>query len=133
MTKLIEYDQASEEVKAVYDDIRATRQTEYINNFWKAIANHPPTLKRTWETLKEVMVSPGEIDPLVRELIYIAVSVTNGCDYCITSHTAAARGKGMSDAMFGELLGIIATANTTNRLANGYQIPVDEIFKAGDS
>lgn len=132
MTKLIEYDQASAEVKAVYDDIRATRQTEYINNFWKAIANHPPTLKRTWETLKEVMVSPGEIDPLVRELIYIAVSVTNGCDYCIASHTAAARGKGMSDAMFGELLGIIATANTTNRLANGYQIPVDEIFKTGD-
>ncbi|HEY9804025.1 MAG TPA: carboxymuconolactone decarboxylase family protein [Leptolyngbyaceae cyanobacterium] len=132
MTKLIEYDQASEEVKAVYDDIRATRQTEYINNFWKAIANHPPTLKRTWETLKEVMVSPGEIDPLVRELIYIAVSVTNGCDYCIASHTAAARGKGMSDAMFGELLGIIATANTTNRLANGYQIPVDEIFKTED-
>ncbi len=132
MNKLIEYDQASEEVKAVYDDIRATRQTEYINNFWKAIANHPPTLKRTWETLKEVMVSPGEIDPLVRELIYIAVSVTNGCDYCIASHTAAARSKGMSDAMFGELLGIIATANTTNRLANGYQIPVDEIFKSGD-
>ncbi|MBD2501754.1 carboxymuconolactone decarboxylase family protein [Anabaena azotica] len=132
MTKLIEYDQASAEVKAVYDDIRATRQTEYINNFWKAIANHPPTLKRTWETLKEVMVSPGEIDPLVRELIYIAVSVTNGCDYCIASHTAAARGKGMSDAMFGELLGIIATANTTNRLANGYQVPVDEIFKIGD-
>lgn len=130
MTKLIEYDQASEEVKAVYDDIRATRQTEYINNFWKAIANHPPTLKRTWETLKEVMVSPGEIDPLVRELIYIAVSVTNGCDYCIASHTAAARGKGMSDAMFGELLLIIATANTTNRLANGYQIPVDDIFKS---
>ncbi|BCL37420.1 carboxymuconolactone decarboxylase family protein [Nostoc sp. MS1] len=130
MTKLIEYDQASAEVKAVYDDIRAIRQTEYINNFWKAIANHPPTLKRTWETIKEVMASPGEIDPLMRELIYIAVSVTNGCDYCISSHTAAARGKGMSDAMFGELLGIIATANTTNRLANGYQIPVDEIFKS---
>jgi AhpD family alkylhydroperoxidase len=129
MTKLIEYEQASEEVKAVYDDIRAIRQTEYINNFWKAIANHPPTLKRTWETIKEVMVSPGELDPLVRELIYIAVSITNGCDYCIASHTAAARTKGMSDAMFGELLGIIATANTTNRLANGYQIPVDEIFK----
>jgi AhpD family alkylhydroperoxidase len=130
MTKLIEYEEASAEVKAVYDDIRATRQTEYINNFWKAIANHPPTLKRTWETIKEVMASPGEIDPLMRELIYIAVSVTNGCDYCISSHTAAARGKGMSEAMFGELLGIIATANTTNRLANGYQIPVDEIFKS---
>lgn len=129
MTQLIEYEAASEEVRVVYDDIRATRQTEYINNFWKALANHPPTLKRTWETIKEVMTSPGELDPLVRELIYVAVSVTNGCDYCIASHTAAARNKGMSDVMFGELLGIIATANTTNRLANGYQIPVDEIFK----
>ncbi|BAB77070.1 carboxymuconolactone decarboxylase family protein [Anabaena sp. FACHB-709] len=129
MTQLIEYEDASDEVKSVYDDIRATRQTEYINNFWKAIANHPPTLKRTWETIKEVMASPGELDPLVRELIYIAVSVTNGCDYCISSHSAAARGKGMNEAMFGELLAIIATANTTNRLANGYQIPVDEIFK----
>jgi AhpD family alkylhydroperoxidase len=129
MTKLIEYAEASAEVRAVYDDIRATRKTEYINNFWKALANHPPTLKRTWETLKEVMASPGEIDPLVRELIYIAVSATNGCDYCIASHTAAARAKGMSDAMLGELLAIAATANMTNRLANGYQIPVDEIFK----
>jgi AhpD family alkylhydroperoxidase len=129
MTKLIEYAEASAEVRAVYDDIRATRQTEYINNFWKALANHPPTLKRTWETLKEVMAGPGEIDPLVRELIYIAVSATNGCDYCIASHTAAARAKGMSDTMLGELLAIAATANMTNRLANGYQIPVDEIFK----
>ncbi|HLO83846.1 MAG TPA: carboxymuconolactone decarboxylase family protein [Nostocaceae cyanobacterium] len=130
MTKLIEYAEASAEVRAVYDDIRATRQTEYINNFWKALANHPPTLKRTWETLKEVMASPGEIDPLVRELIYIAVSATNGCDYCIASHTAAARAKGMSDTMLGELLAIAATANMTNRLANGYQIPIDEIFKS---
>lgn len=128
MTKLIEYEQASEEVRAVYDDIRTTRQTEYINNFWKTIANHPPTLQRTWQTVKEVMISPGEIDPLVRELIYIAVSVTNGCEYCIASHTTAARAKGMSDEMFGELMAIIATANTTNRLANGYQIPVDEQF-----
>lgn len=129
MSKLIEYEDASDDVRAVYDDIRATRQTDYINNFWKAIANHPPTLQRTWQTVKEVMTSPGELDPLMRELIYIAVSVTNGCDYCITSHTAAARAKGMSDTVFGELIAIIATANTTNRLANGYQIPVDEQFK----
>ncbi|HEY9727352.1 MAG TPA: carboxymuconolactone decarboxylase family protein [Chroococcales cyanobacterium] len=129
MTKLIEYEQASEEVRAVYDDIRATRQTDYINNFWKALANHPPTLQRTWQVLKDVMTSPGEIDPLMRELIYIAVSVTNGCDYCIASHTTAARNKGMNDVMLGELMAIIATANMTNRLANGYQIPVDEQFK----
>jgi AhpD family alkylhydroperoxidase len=130
MTKLIEYEEASDEVRAVYDDIRATRQTEYINNFWKSLANHPPTLRRTWEVLKEVMTSPGEIDPLMRELIYIAVSATNGCDYCIASHTAAARAKGMSDTMLGELLAIAATANMTNRLANGYQIPVDEVFQS---
>jgi AhpD family alkylhydroperoxidase len=129
MSKLIEYEDASDEVRAVYDDIRATRQTDYINNFWKAIANHPPTLQRTWQTVKEVMTSPGELDPLMRELIYIAVSVTNGCDYCIASHTAAARTKGMSDTMFGELMAIVATANTTNRLVHGYQIPVDEQFK----
>lgn len=129
MSKLIEYEDASDDVRAVYDDIRATRQTDYINNFWKAIANHPPTLQRTWQTVKEVMTSPGELDPLMRELIYIAVSVTNGCDYCIASHTAAARAKGMSDTMLGELMAIVATANTTNRLANGYQIPVDEQFK----
>lgn len=129
MTNLIEYEDASDEVRAVYDDIRATRQTDFINNFWKAIANHPPTLKRTWETLKDVMLSPGELDPLMRELIYVAVSVTNGCEYCIASHTAAARSKGMSETALGELLAIVATANATNRLANGYQIPVDEQFK----
>jgi AhpD family alkylhydroperoxidase len=129
MTNLIEYEDANEEVRAVYDDIRATRQTEYINNFWKALANHPPTLRRTWENLKEIMAGPGEIDPLMRELIYIAVSVTNGCDYCIASHTAAARNKGMTDQMFGELMAITGAANMTNRFANGYQIPVDEQFK----
>ncbi|MBD2438544.1 carboxymuconolactone decarboxylase family protein [Nostoc sp. FACHB-110] len=130
MTKLIEYEEATDEVRAVYDDIRATRQTDYINNFWKALANHPPTLQRTWQTIKEVMAGPGELDPLVRELIYIAVSVTNNCDYCISSHSAAARSKGMNDAMFGELMAIIGTANMTNRLANGYKIPVDEQFKS---
>ena len=129
MTKLIEYEEASDEVRAVYDDIRLTRQNDYINNFWKAIANHAPTLKRTWQAVKEVMVSPGEIDPLMRELIYIAVSATNGCEYCIASHTASARAKGMNDTMFGELMAIAGTANMTNRLANGYQIPVDEKFK----
>ncbi|MHC5610747.1 MAG: carboxymuconolactone decarboxylase family protein [Nostoc sp.] len=129
MTNLIEYEQASDEVRAVYDDIRATRQNDYINNFWKAIANHPFTLQRTWQAVKEVMTSPGEIDPLMRELIYIAVSATNGCEYCIASHTASARAKGMNDTIFGELMAIAATANMTNRLANGYQIPVDERFK----
>ncbi|OWY63931.1 alkylhydroperoxidase [cyanobacterium TDX16] len=129
MAQLIEYEDSSDEVRAVYDDIRATRKTDEINNFWKALANHPPTLQRTWQTVKEVMTSPGEIDPLMRELIYIAVSVTNGCEYCIASHTAAAYTKGMSDTMFGELMAIVATANMTNRLANGYQIPVDERFK----
>lgn len=130
MTQLIEYEDSSNEVRAVYDDIRATRKTNEINNFWKALANHPPTLQCTWQTVKEVMTSPGEIDPLMRELIYIAVSVTNGCEYCIASHTSAAYAKGMSDTVFGELMAIVATANMTNRLANGYQIPVDERFKA---
>ncbi|MUG94234.1 carboxymuconolactone decarboxylase family protein [Scytonema sp. UIC 10036] len=129
MTNLIEYENSSDEVRVIYDDIRATRSSDYINNFWKALANHPPTLRRTWETLKEVMAGAGEIDPLVRELIYIAVSVTNGCEYCIASHTAAARAKGMSDDVFAELMVIVATANMTNRLANGYQIPVDDKFK----
>ena len=129
MTPLIEYEQSHGLVREVYDDIRHTRQTDEINNFWKAIANHPPTLQRTWAMLKEVMGGPGELDPLVRELIYIAVSVTNGCDYCIASHSAAAVKKGMTDAMFGELMSIIGAANMTNRLANGYQVPVDEKFK----
>ncbi|MDB9510817.1 carboxymuconolactone decarboxylase family protein [Kamptonema animale CS-326] len=129
MSHLIEYEEATDEVRAVFDDIRATRKTDYINNFWKAIANHPPTLQRTWQNVKEVMTAPGELDPLTRELIYIAVSVTNGCQYCISSHTAAGRAKGMDDAIFGELMAIVATANATNRLANGYQIPVDEQFK----
>ena len=129
MTPLIEYEQSTGVVREVYDDIRTTRQTDEINNFWKAIANHPPTLQRTWAMLKEVMGGPGELDPLVRELIYIAVSATNGCDYCIASHSAAAVKKGMTEAMFGELMSIVGAANMTNRLANGYQVPVDEKFK----
>lgn len=126
---MIEYEEASDEVRAVYDDIRATRKTDYINNFWKVIAQHPPTLRRAWQMVKEVMTGPGELDPLTREMIYLAVSVTNGCEYCIASHTAAARAKGMTDGMFGELMAIVGTANMTNRLANGFQVEVDEVFK----
>ena len=121
MSNLIEYADANDEVRAVYDDIRATRQTDYINNFWKTLANHPPTLQRTWQNIKEVMGAPGELDPLTRELIYIAVSATNGCQYCIASHTAAARNKGLTEMQLGELLAIVA--NATNRLANGYSDP----------
>jgi AhpD family alkylhydroperoxidase len=129
MKPLIEYEQSIGLVRDIFNDIRATRKTDEINNFWKAIANHPPTLERTWATLKAVMTGPGELDPLVRELIYLAVSVTNGCDYCIASHRAAAASKGMTDAMFGELMSIVAVANMNNRLANGYQVPVDDKFK----
>jgi AhpD family alkylhydroperoxidase len=132
MQPLIEYEHSSGLVREVYDDIRATRKTNDINNFWKAIANHPPTLQRTWALLKEVMAGPGELDPLVRELIYIAVSVTNGCDYCIASHRAAAISKGMTDGMYGELLSVVGAANMTNRLANGFQVPVDDKFRTPD-
>jgi AhpD family alkylhydroperoxidase len=127
--KLIEYDDASPEVREVYDDIMRTRNTDYINNMWKVIAAHPPTLKRTWEEVKAVMGQPGAIDPLIRELIYIAVSVTNNCEYCISSHGAAARAKGMTDEMFGELMAIVALANKTNRLAIGYGVEVDERYR----
>ncbi len=126
---LIEYEQSSGLVREVFDDIRTTRRTNDINNFWKALAHHPPTLQRTWAMLKDVMGGPGELAPLVRELIYVAVSVTNGCDYCIASHRAAAVSKGMTEAMYGELLSIVGVANMNNRLANGYQVPLDEKFK----
>jgi AhpD family alkylhydroperoxidase len=129
MQTSIEYEQSTGLVREVYDDIRATRKTDEINNFWKAIAHHPPTLQRTWTTLKKVMGGPGELDPLVRELIYIAVSVTNGCDYCIASHRAAAVSKGMTDAMFGELMSIVGVANMNNRLATGFRVPLDGKFK----
>ncbi len=125
--KLIEYDEADAEVRAVYDDIRRTRQTDYINNFWKALANHPATLKRVWCGAKEVM-APGEIDALTKEMIYIAVSVANACEYCVHSHTSAAAGKGMSEAQHGELLAVIALAQQNNGLASGMQVPVDEAF-----
>ncbi len=125
LVKFVEYAEASAEVRAVYDDIMATRKVDWINNFWKALASDPPTLKRTWESLKQVM-APGALDPLTKEMIYVAVSVTNNCEYCINSHTAAARKAGMSDAMLAELLAVVGMANETNRLANGYQIEVDE-------
>jgi AhpD family alkylhydroperoxidase len=125
---LIEYADASPEVRAVYDDIMAVRKTDWINNFWKAIAHDPATLKRTWESIKQIM-APGALDPLTKELIYVAVSVTNGCGYCIASHTVSARGKGMTDAMFQELQAIIGMANETNRLVAGYQVEIDERYK----
>jgi AhpD family alkylhydroperoxidase len=124
LVKFVEYADAGHEVRAVYDDIMATRKVDWINNFWKALASDPPTLKRTWESLKQVM-APGALDPLTKEMIYVAVSVTNNCEYCINSHTAAARKAGMSDAMLAELLAVVGMANETNRLANGYQVEVD--------
>ena len=125
--KLIEYDEAAPEVRAVYDDIMRTRRTDWINNFWKALANHPPTLKRTWESVKQEM-APGALDPLVKEMLYVAISATNGCEYCIRSHTAGARAKGMTDEMLGELMAVVGMANETNALANGFRVPVDRQF-----
>ena len=128
LVRLVEYAEASAEIRAVYDDIMAARGTDWINNFWKALANDPALLRRTWESVRQVM-APGALDPLTKELVYIAVSATNNCEYCSHSHTASARGKGMSDAMLMELMAVVGLANQTNRLANGYQIPVDEQFK----
>jgi uncharacterized peroxidase-related enzyme len=125
---LIEYENASPEVRAVYDDIRATRKTDYINNFWKAMAHDPATLKRTWESIKQIM-APGALDPLTKEMIYVAVSVTNQCHYCIASHTVAAQQKGMTDAMFQELMAVVGMANETNKLVTGYQVEIDEKFR----
>ncbi len=127
---LVEYKDASPEVRAVYDDIMAVRKIDWINNFWKAIANDPATLKRTWEDIKQIM-APGALDPLTKELIYVAVSVSNQCDYCIASHTVSARKKGMTDEMFKELMAVVGMANETNRLSAGYQVEIDEQFKAG--
>ena len=125
----IEYNDASPAVKAVYDDIMATRKSGYINNFWKAIAHDPALLKRTWESLKEIM-APGALDPLTKELLYIAVSVTNNCQYCIASHTASAFAKGMTPEMFKELQAVIGMANETNKLVTGYQVAIDQRFLA---
>lgn len=128
MVKMVDYDSAPADVKAVYDDIMLTKKTDWVNNFWKYLATSPATLKRIWGNVKEVM-APGKLDPLTKEMIYVAVSVTNNCEYCIHSHTAAAKKKGMTDEMFAELLAVVGLANETNRLANGYQIPVDEQFR----
>jgi AhpD family alkylhydroperoxidase len=125
---LIEYADASPEVRAVYDDLMATRQTDYINNFWKALAHDPAVLRRTWESIKQIM-APGALDPLIKEMIYLAVSATNQCGYCIASHTAAARKAGMTGAQFAELMAVVGMANETNRLASGYQVEIDERFR----
>jgi AhpD family alkylhydroperoxidase len=125
---LIEYQTACSEVKAVYDDIMATRRTDYVNNFWKALAHDPVTLKRMWESVKQVM-GVGSLDVLTKELIYLAVSVTNQCPYCIASHTVAARKTGMTDDMLAELMAVVGLANETNRLSSGYQVEIDERFR----
>ena len=127
---LVEYEDASPEVRAVFDDIMATRKVDRVNNFWKAIARDPATLKRTWESLKQIM-APGALDPLTKEMLYIAISVTNNCGYCIASHTAAARARGLSDTMFAELQAVIGMANETNRLVAGYQVEIDDQFQPG--
>ena len=125
--KLLEDSELSPEARAVFDDIRATRGSDFVNNFWRALAHDPVLLKRTWESLKATM-APGALDPLTKEMIYIAVSVANGCQYCIHSHTASARAKGMSEAQFGELMAVIGMASQTNALVNTAQVPVDEAF-----
>lgn len=127
LVPLVEYADASAEVRAVYDDIMATRKSDWVNNFWKVLAHDPANLKRTWEALKVVM-GPGALDPLTKELIYIAVSATNGCEYCTYSHTASARAKGMTDAMLMEVMAVAGKANETNRLANALRPPVDPQF-----
>jgi AhpD family alkylhydroperoxidase len=124
---LIDYADASAEVRAVYDDIMATRKTDWINNFWKALASDPATLRRTWDSVKQVM-SAGALDAVTKEMIYLAVSATNQCGYCIASHTAGARKAGMSDPMFAEVMAVVGMANETNRLASGYQVEIDERF-----
>jgi AhpD family alkylhydroperoxidase len=128
LVTLIEYADAPPEVRAVYDDIMKTRGVDWINNFWKALANDPRELRRVWENVKQVM-APGALDPLVKEMVYVAVSATNGCEYCTYSHTAAARKKGMTDAMLMELMAVVGLANETNRLANGLRVEVDSQFR----
>jgi AhpD family alkylhydroperoxidase len=126
--RLIEYGEATPEVRAVFDDIKRTRNIPDVNNFWKVIANHPPTLKRTWESLKDVM-APGALDPLIKEMLYVAVSIAQSCEYCIVSHTAAAKKRGMTEEMLGELLAVVGMASETNRLATGWRVPIDEAFR----
>lgn len=126
---LTDYDQASPEARQVFDDIMRTRNTDYVNNFWKALAHDPAALRRTWESVKQIM-APGALDPLTKEMIYVAVSATNQCGYCIASHTASARKAGMTPEMFAELMAVVGMANETNRLASGYQVEIDERFLA---
>jgi AhpD family alkylhydroperoxidase len=128
MPDLVQYEDASADVRAVYDDIKRTRGVLDVNNFWKGLATHPPTLKRTWESLKEVM-APGALDSVTKEMLYLAVSITNGCGYCIASHSAAARKAGMTEEMWGELLAIVGMANETNKLAFALQVPIDPQFQ----
>jgi AhpD family alkylhydroperoxidase len=128
--KLIEYEEAGPEVRAVYDDIMATRKIDWINNFWKALAVQPDLLQRIWNGVKAV-TAPGALDPLAKEMLYVAVSVTNGCKYCINSHTAAARKKGMTDEMLAELMAVVGMANQTNALVDGFQVELDDAFKDG--
>jgi len=128
LVTLVEYDKAPPAVREVYDDIMRTRGVDWINNFWKALANDPAQLRRTWEQVKQVM-APGALDPLVKEMVYMAVSATNGCEYCTYSHTASARKQGMSDAMLMELMAVVGLANLTNRVVNGLRVDVDERFK----
>src|ERR1700692_2516758 len=125
---LIEYADAPPEVRAVYDDIMATRKVDWINNFWKALAHGPAPLRRTWESIKQIM-APGALDAVTKEMIYLAVSATNQCGYCIASHTAAARKAGMTDTQLAELMAVVGMANESNRLASGYQVEIDEKFK----
>jgi AhpD family alkylhydroperoxidase len=126
--EMVEYADAAPEVREVYDDIMATRKTDSVNNFWKTIARDPATLKRTWQSIKQIM-GPGALDPLTKELIYVAVSATNQCEYCIASHSASARKKGMTEEMFGELMAVVGMANETNALVSGYRVELDEQFK----
>jgi len=128
----VEYADASPEVRVVYDDIMATRKTDWINNFWKALAHDPVTLRRTWQSIKEIM-APGALDAVTKEMVYLAVSATNQCPYCIASHTASARKAGMTDQMFAELMAVVGMANETNRLASGYQVEIDDRFKTSST
>jgi len=128
MSSMIEYADATPQVREVYDDIMATRKTDSVNNFWKTIARDPATLKRTWESIKAIM-APGALDAVTKELIYIAVSASNQCDYCIASHSASARKKGMTEEMFGELMAVVGMANETNALVSGYRVALDEHLK----
>lgn len=128
MPRLIEYAEAGPEIRAVFDEIKAVRGVEDVNNFWKALAVDPPTLRRTWDSLRQVMAPGGALDPLVKEMLYLAASMAAGCAYCIASHTAAARAKGMTEAQYGELLAVVGMAAETNRLAEALRVPVDEAF-----